>query len=244
MKKFLSMGKVALILALCFSMFATSNNNASASTKGIQVLSLEEQEALFLTEFETSMEKAEGQEKEELQDDLNKFENFSDEEKETFLGYIFDPEAMDTMLTTLIDIEEGEKKQLLNGDIEVSSEYEMSTNDLDVSAIQNRKATHTRTLSVLGLRILEGQAFVKYTHDTFKILSAYESDAYTNRMLVPFLNLSWTKPSMGYTTVMAHATARVTFSFVHPSFGLVLDTANFQVWGDTKNQTGGSFRIN
>lgn len=241
------MKKYLVLLTVFLLVFSSLGSVVSASSDNHNV-----KEEMIEESFKSAIEEAKGDNKVELENDFNKYKNLSDRDKEKFVEYMFNEEISGTVLESLEEIKDGEKIEFLEGDIEVSMSSEDTPNEelkQSVSAIaptastaatQNRRATYTKTVKFLGLSVLEVKAYVQYTHNGSKVTGTYGCDAFTNRNLNPTLSSDWGKCTRTYNSSQAWATARVTWNFIHKSLGIVYQSHLVKVWGNHKNEAGGS----
>lgn len=238
MKKFVSL---FMTLLLVLSSFGTM---ASASSQ-----SFKEKEKMVEESFNYSIKSAKGDEKEKLKTDLAKFKKLSKEDKKKFISYMFDPEVTSTIAESISEVEPGETKALKNGDIVLSATYEES--DVEAPALEEgniqplattyyKKAWYKRGVSFLGLTVLEVYAQVNYTHNGSKVLSTYGCDAYTSRNLNPTVDYEWGRCIRNHSSSQAWATASVKWSAIYSGLGIVYANHEVRVWGNYKNQSGGS----
>jgi hypothetical protein len=240
---------VSVFMVLCLS-FGLLGSMASAA--GVTKVSKEKMEKMVEQRFEDSIKAATGDKKKQLSSDYEKYKGFSKTDKDKFISYMSDPELTNTIMESLTTMEPGDVKTFEDGDIDLSVDYEEANeaeSNVEVStpgdviqpmATSYRKAWYKRTVSFLGLNILEVYAFVNYTHNGSRVTSTYGCDAYTSRNLNPTLDYEWGRCIRSYNSYQAWATASVRWSIIYSGLGMVFQHHEVRVWGNYKNQAGGS----
>lgn len=233
-----------MVLLLILSSFGSMASAASESFE-----SYKEKEKMVEESFIDSIKAATGDEKERIKHDFDEFKKLSKEDKEKFIGYMFDPELTNTIVESISEVNPGESKTLKNGDIVLSTTYEESDVEapsLEEGAIQPLtttyyiKAWYKRGVTFLGITVLEVYAQVNYTHNGSKVLSTYGCDAYTSRNLNPTVAYNWGTCVRNHSGSQAWATASVKWSAIYSGLGIVYATHQVRVWGNPKGNSGGS----
>ena len=175
----------------------------------------------------------------EAQNFLNEFNNLTEDEQELFVSYINDSDLTLNILNLLSTDED--YSTLENGNIIISNDQTFQDKETTVAnraTIQNRTATGTQSVTILGIKTFEYKGEIRYSHNGSSISGISHSNIWISRNFIPLVDFSWSNAS---TYGVGSSTARhinyCTWSFVHQSFGMTYGTHQIQISGNVKNQT-------
>lgn len=179
---------------------------------------------------------------------LNEFNRLTKDEQELFVKYLNDTDLLIDVLNLASSNEE--HAELANGDIVISNTETFEANAKDKNleyatkaAIQTRTGTATRSVSILGVKVFEYSAEIRYTHNGVSIQQIPYANIRVSRNFIPFVDFSWSnQKTYGVGTRVAHHLRNCTWSFVHPKLGLTYGTQQVEITGNTNNQTTFSVR--
>lgn len=175
----------------------------------------------------------------ETQTFLSEFNNLTQDEQELFVSYINDSDLMLNVLQSISNDKVHTK--LENGNIVISNSETFEnekTTIATMAATQNRIGTASRSVTILGLKVFEYSAEIRYSHNGTSITKIPYGNIRISRNFYPFVSFSWSnKKTYGVGTRVAHHINNCTWSFVHEKLGLTVGTHQIEITGSTSNKT-------
>jgi hypothetical protein len=218
MKKLLS---VMLCICLCLSVgvtaFAHGDNNALTVDGYKQWLSTTSTKADTLDSNRLEM--------------LMAFESLGEKQQELFVSYLNDKQLMSEIMEAFMN---DEPSTFANGNIIITSVESIP----NVIAKAQTKASHTRTISFLGIDVVQVQNYVTYNHTSTTITGIVKGGMVTVKNYTPFLGISYSNSTTYYTSTRAYHVADLTCSFLFENSGIVYGSAEFGVYGTPSGGVG------
>ncbi|MBM7543267.1 hypothetical protein [Amphibacillus cookii] len=241
------MKKYFLTLFLVVSFFFVFGLGVSASESS-ETEQLREE---FESDFLENIEKAQGEEKNLLLEEYNKYSDLSDSEKNKFVSYINDDELMEIIMEEIPDSEismnafSGKATETVELHKDIVSEESVEDIPAVVQGIsvmssgQTRTATYTKNVYILGIRTMQTKASMTYTRTkSGGRITGVKS--YDHRITRNFTLNSWTF-SGGYSrygNTYAYSRSNVSVSLIFKGAWTYAD-AESEVRVDNKGNASG-----
>lgn len=175
---------------------------------------------------------------------LNEFNHLTETEQELFVSYINDSDLLLDMLNSLFS--SNDNVELANGDIVISNSQTLGNEEkvaTSRAAVQHRKGTATRNVSVLGVKVFEYSGEIRYSHNGSAIKEISHANIWISTNWLPLVSFSWdNETTYGVGTTVAHHIKYCTWSFVHEKLGLTYGTHQIEITGSVSNSTTFSVR--
>lgn len=176
-----------------------------------------------------------GQDGDRQQNILLAFDALATNKQEQFVAYLNDKQLMEEVALAFMSGEE--KTVFADGDIVVQAVD--STPEANARAVTyTTKATHTRTISFLGIDIVEVENYVTYNHTSSTVTGVVRGGMVTGKNYMPFFGISYSNDALYYTSSRAYHVSDLTCSFLYEGSGITYGSAEFGVYGTPSGGVG------